>query len=328
MKLKTKTPQPAITSVKHSLMVEIENLHYAYKTRQALRGISFNVSRGEIFGVLGPNGSGKSTLFRILSTLLPPLPGNARVQIDGLNLHADEGRIRKKIGVVFQSPSLDPKLKVLENLEHQGHLYGLFGENLKVRIQELLERFSLQDRSGELVQKLSGGLKRRVEIAKGLLHRPALLILDEPSTGLDPGARLDLWKHLKELQAKDGVTILLTTHLMEEAESCHRMVILNDGLVVALGSPESLKQAVGGDVLLIKTNDGEEVAKGIERRFGLNPVRMNGALQIEHRKGPGLMTQLIESFPGKIQEITFRRPTLEDVFIHHTGHRFWEANNS
>ncbi|MBI3306581.1 MAG: ABC transporter ATP-binding protein [Candidatus Omnitrophica bacterium] len=307
-------------------MVEIENLSFAYKTRQALRGVSFQVGRGEIFGVLGPNGSGKSTLFKILSTLFSLPRQNGRVRINGLDLLQSESEIRKKIGIVFQSPSLDPKLTVRENLVHQGHLYGLSGAGLNSKIKELLVRFSLEDRSGEIVQKLSGGLKRRVEIVKGLLHQPVLLILDEPSTGLDPGTRLDLWKHLNALQAKDGVTILVTTHLMEEAEHCHRLVILSQGRVVALGSPESLKQKVGGDILLVKTQEEEDIARKIEQKFGLNTVRMNGLLQIEHKKGPGLMTQLIEAFPGKIQEITFRRPTLEDVFIHHTGHQFWKEN--
>ncbi|MBI3312798.1 MAG: ABC transporter ATP-binding protein [Candidatus Omnitrophica bacterium] len=307
-------------------MVEIENLRYAYKTREALRGIGLNVPRGEIFGVLGPNGSGKSTLFRILSTLISFPAGRGRVQIDGHDLGLEQDKIRKKIGVVFQSPSLDPKLTVFENLKAQGHLYGLWGKKLRQRIQNLLKRFSLEDRSGEQVQKLSGGLKRRVEIAKGLLHQPALLILDEPSTGLDPGARLDLWKHFKQLQSKDGVTILVTTHLMEEAETCHQLVILNQGLVVALGTPESLKQTVGGDVLFIKTREPEEMTKAIEQKFNLKPVPVNGSLQVEHKKASQLMTQLIEAFPGKIEEITFRRPTLEDVFIHHTGHRFWEES--
>ena len=301
-------------------MVEIENLHHSYKDREVLKGISFSVSRGEIFGLLGPNGSGKTTLFRILATAFPPASGKA--QINGLDISRTK-LIREKIGVVFQSPSLDAKLTVCENLMHQGHLYGLWGKDLKKRSAELMERLGIDDRAKDLAGKLSGGLKRRVELAKGLLHNPPLLILDEPSTGLDPGARIDLWKYLKNLREQNNVTVLVTTHLMEEAGHCDRIAILNEGKVAGLGPPESLKREIGGDVLLVKTRDARILSEKIKERFHLAVLVMGDTVQIEHDHGAQFATRLVESFPGEIESVTFRKPTLEDVFIHRTGHRFW-----
>jgi ABC-2 type transport system ATP-binding protein len=304
-----------------SPIIQITNLCHAYKTRKALENVTFSVSQGEIFGLLGPNGSGKTTLFRILSTAFPPTSG--RVLIQGREITEKAASVRKEIGVVFQSPSVDSKLTVWENLRHQGHLYGTFGQALKTRSEEMLTRLGLLDRAGELAEKLSGGLKRRVELAKGLLHHPGILILDEPSTGLDPGARLDLWKYLKGLREKERITILLTTHLMEEAENCDRIGILNHGKLVTLGTPEALKREIGGDVLHVKARDAASLAGQIKERFKADVILIDGELQIEHEKGHRFITELVEAFPGKIDSVTFRKPTLEDVFNHKTGHRFW-----
>src|SRR5437867_3967211 len=209
----------------HPDVVTVENLCYDYppsrrggRRRPALRDVSFSVESGEVFGLLGPNGGGKTTLFRILSTL--NLPTSGRVLIFQRDVHTQAQEIRRRIGVVFQSPSLDKKLTVAENLMHQGHLYGLHGADLRTRIRAMLDRMGIEERAGDLVEILSGGMCRRVELAKTLLHRPALLILDEPSVGLDPGARRDFWDYLKLIQKTDGVTVLLTTHLMEEAAGC------------------------------------------------------------------------------------------------------------
>jgi len=306
-------------------ILEIENLHHRYKENVALRGISFSVAQGEIFGLLGPNGSGKTTLFRVLSTSLQPTSGN--VKVHGYDISADVHQVRQKTGIVFQSPSLDPKLTVRENLMHHGHLYGLWGKQLKKKIDEMTEKLGIHDRGGTLVEKLSGGLKRRAELAKGLLHQPSLLILDEPSTGLDPGARIDLWKYLNILRDHDGVTILLTTHLMDEAEQCHRVAILNEGHLVKVGDPNSLKKEVGRDVVVITTQGGSQAsgafAVKVGKKFNVSPVVIDGTVQIEDVQGAQFMTQMIETFPGEIESVTFRKPTLEDVFIHHTGHRFW-----
>jgi len=304
--------------------IEVENLRHVYGNRQALAGVTFTVSRGEIFGLLGPNGGGKTTVFKILSTLL--LPTGGRAQIFDLDVVRESHRVRRCIGVVFQSPSLDKKLTVVENLRHQGHLYGLRGRTLSHRIHELLTPMGLADRARELVETLSGGLQRRVELAKGLLHRPHLLLLDEPSTGLDPGARRDFWGHLQALRRQAGVTILLTTHLMEEAEGCDRLGILDRGRLVALGSPNALKEKIGGDVITVQTQEPEKLRDQIREKFGGEPKVLDGTVRIERPKGHEFIPQLVEAFPGQIEAITLGKPTLEDVFIQQTGHRFWGDN--
>ncbi len=307
-------------------MIEVNRLKFSYKTREALRDVNFSVARGEIFGLLGPNGGGKTTLFRILSTYF--LPPSGQVSICGQDAVRERRLVRKKLGVVFQSPSLDGKLTVFENLIHQGHLYGLAGSALRSSVKEMLGRLGMEDRSKERVDKLSGGLKRRAELAKGLLHRPEVLILDEPSTGLDPGARIDLWKYLKNLRERENTTILVTTHLMEEAEHCDRLGILSHGQLVATGSPESLKQEIGGDVVIVTADDPTTLSRKIEEKFHVKSILMNGALQIEREKGARFITELVEAFPGMVNSVTFRKPTLEDVFVHRTGHKFWEEEVS
>ncbi|MGH9805355.1 MAG: ATP-binding cassette domain-containing protein [Candidatus Acidiferrales bacterium] len=302
----------------------VQGLRHQYGTRAALDQVSFEVSAGEMFGLLGPNGGGKTTLFRVLATLLVPTGGEARVF--GLDVVENPLAVRREIGVVFQSPSLDLKLTVAENLRHQGHLYGLRGSALAHRISELLERLGLDDRKGDRVEKLSGGLRRRVELAKGLLHRPRLLLLDEPSTGLDAGARRDLRAYLRELCGKDGVTVFLTTHLMDEAESCGRLGILDRGRLVALDTPEALKSKIGGDVLVLESAAPEELREQIEARFGGPVSVLDTSVRLERPQGHRLLAELMEAFPGQIRGVTLAQPTLEDVFVHETGHRFWDDN--
>lgn len=304
--------------------IEVEHLTHTYGPRTALQDVNFAVPHGEIFGLLGPNGGGKTTLFRILATLLSPSAGCARIFGDDVTRHPLA--VRRRIGVVFQSQSLDGKLTSTENLRHQGHLYGLHGKDLAERIEEMLARIGLAERRHERVEKLSGGLRRRVEIAKGLLHRPRLLLLDEPSSGLDAGARRDLRLYLRQLRDHDGVTIFLTTHLMDEAESCARLGILDRGRLVALGSPESLKKTIGGDVIVLETREPEKLRSQIRERFDGEPTVLDGMVRIERPRGHKFITELVEAFPGQIDAVTLAKPTLEDVFIQQTGHRFWEAN--
>jgi len=316
---------------KKELAAEIQGLRHRYGEREALRGISFSVPRGEIFGLLGPNGGGKTTLFRILSTLLIPTAGRAALFgliLDQAPTQRTLQAIRRRIGVVFQAFSLDKKLTVIENLRHQGHLYGLSGDDLKERIDEMLERFHLGDRARDRVETLSGGLCRRVELAKGLLHRPGLLLLDEPGTGLDPGARHDLWEYLEALRRQDSVTVLATTHILEEAERCDRIGILSRGELVALDSPEALKGRIGGDVLTIETSSPEELARGIREKLGGEAAVVNGSVRLERAQGHRFVPALIETFAGQIAAVTVGKPTLEDVFIQLTGHRFWEEETS
>jgi ABC-2 type transport system ATP-binding protein len=301
--------------------IRIEEVAYRYGERQALAGISFNVRRGEMFGLLGPNGGGKTTLFKILSTLMPLTQGRIHIFDDDLRRQADA--IRSRLGVVFQHPSLDPKLTVLENLQHHGHLYGLWGSPLRQRANEVLQRLGLLERRRDLVETLSGGLQRRVELAKALLHEPSVLLLDEPSTGLDPGARLDFTATLEELQDKRGATILLTTHILEEAERCDRVGILHEGHLVALGTPDDLKRRVGGDVVVIESSAPEPLRQRIVERFACKPIVVDGKLRIEIEQGHVFVRDVVEAFADAIQAVTFGKPTLAHVFIHLTGHQLW-----
>jgi ABC-2 type transport system ATP-binding protein len=313
-------PQVNTTSAIHNA-VEISHLSHSYGERKALDDISFSLRPAEIFGLLGPNGSGKTTLFRILSTLMLPSAGNAAIA--GIDVRNNPGLVRREIGVVFQAASVDVKLTAAENLRHQGHLYGLQGSTLKARVTEMLSRVGLAERAHEKVETFSGGMQRRVELAKGLMHHPSVLLLDEPTTGLDPGARIDLWQYLRILRDEEGVTVLITTHLMEEAERCDRLAILHEGRLVGLGTPAELKSEIGGDVLVIEASAPESLAAKINSRFGVEAKVIDGKLRLERAAGHRFATEIVEAFPGEIQSISVSKPTLEDVFIRRTGHRFW-----
>lgn len=310
-----------------SAVISVQNIVHRYDGRTALDDVSFDVRPAELFGLLGPNGSGKTTLFRILSTLMVPTAGRALIM--GFDSAKEPAALRRQIGVVFQAQSVDEKLTAYENLWHQGHLYGLHGAALKVRIEEILGRVGLADRMKELVETFSGGMARRVELAKGLLHHPSVLLLDEPTTGLDPGARRDLWQYLQILRDQERVSVIVTTHLMEEAERCDRLAILNEGKLVALGTPMELKHEIGGDVILLDvTGNAESLAQRISTRFNVDATVMGNQsrahqVRIEMENGHRFITGLVEAFPGEIQAVRVSKPSLEDVFIHRTGHRFW-----
>jgi ABC-2 type transport system ATP-binding protein len=318
------TRLPPFTGVNTDPVIEIQKVSLTYAAgsgANALNGVTFSVQGGEIFGLLGPNGSGKTSLFRILTCLILPTSGSVRVF--GKDVLSSADTVRRSAGVVFQSQSLDRKLTVSENLRHQGHLYGLRGPGLRERMQEVLDRFRLTDRSADIVETLSGGMKRRLELAKALLHRPRLLLLDEPSTGLDPAARREFWQYLETLNQQNGTTLLFTTHFMDEAERCHRLAILNDGALVALDSPEALKSRVGGDVIVLRTQDPQQLSEGIAKKFGRVATALDNTVRIESPNGHELIADLVETFPGKIDAITLSKPTLEDVFIDQTGRAFW-----
>lgn len=302
-------------------VVRVEGLSHRYGERVALDGVSFDVRPAEIFGLLGPNGSGKTTLFRILSTLM--LSSGGRALVAGFDAAAQPAGVRRRIGVVFQAQSVDVKLSAAENLWHQGHLYGLSGAGLKQRVAEMLGHVGLADRAGDRLETFSGGMRRRVELAKGLLHRPSVLLLDEPTTGLDPGARRDVWLYLDHVRESEGVTVVVTTHLMEEAERCDRLAILNEGKLVALGTPAELKAQIGGDVIVLEARDAEALAARIRDRFGAAPAVIENKVRLERANGHRFAAELSEAFPGEFDAITVAKPTLEDVFIDRTGHRFW-----
>ena len=304
--------------------IEIDALRHVYGDREALRGVSLSIGQGEIFALLGPNGGGKTTLFKILSTLMRSSSGSVRVL--GYDLRTDAASVRPRLGVVFQNPGLDPKLTVTENLVHHGHLYGLGGARLRERIGVVLRDLDLSDRAKDFVETLSGGLARRTELARGLLHSPELLLLDEPSTGLDPGARRDFGQQLRVLRERGGVTIVLTTHYMEEAERADRVAVLHDGALVALGTPDELKRSVGGDVVVVHAESPQALGEKIRGRFGLDAQVVEDTVRLERERGHELVREIVEAFPGEVRSVTFGRPTLEDVFVHVTGRRFWEAN--
>ena len=300
--------------------IEVKNLSHAYRQRQALDNVSFDVSCGEIFGFLGPNGSGKTTLFRILSTLMPVTSGTVRIL--GHDLATEVRTIRNLLGVVFQHPGLDAKLTVVENLRHHGHLYGLAGKTLHHRISELLERFGVSDRATERVEILSGGLQRRVEIAKALLHSPRVLLLDEPTSGLDMNARRQLSDYLRTIAQTENILVLLTTHLLEDAEACNRVGILDLGKLVALGEPDALKNQVGGDVVLIDGADNETLATAIAEKFSVSTLFTDNQLRIECQRGHEFVRDVVAAFPDEIQSVRFGKPTLADVFVKLTGSPF------
>jgi len=307
-------------------VISVQNVVHRYDGRTALDDVSFAVRPAELFGLLGPNGSGKTTLFRILSTLMVPTAG--RALIANCDPAKDPAAVRRQIGVVFQAQSVDEKLTAYENLWHQGHLYGLRGSSLKTRIGEILDRVGLADRAKELVETFSGGMARRVELAKGLLHHPSVLLLDEPTTGLDPGARRDLWQYLQILRDQERVSVIVTTHLMEEAERCDRLAILNEGKLVAMGTPAELKREIGCDVILLDvTGDPESLAERVSARFSVQATVMAGQVRIELENGHRFIAEVVEAFPGEIRAVTVSKPTIEDVFIHRTGHRFWSETS-
>ena len=297
--------------------INVVGLSHRYGDRQALQSVSFDVAPGESFGLLGPNGGGKTTFFRIAATLLTPTNGTVRVFGHDVATHPDA--VRRCIGMTFQSPALDDRLRVVENLHYHGHLYGLHGKSLNQRIDEALSLVNLTDRASDLVSTLSGGLQRRVELAKTLLTKPLLLLLDEPSNGLDPGARREVWEHLRHLRQTESTTIIVATHLMDEAAQCDRVGILHEGRLVASGTPEALVSEVGGDMILVTGKDLSSLAQKVTQRFDQHVEIIDGALRVERAQAHEFVPELVEAFPGEIDTITFGKPTLEDVFIHSTG---------
>lgn len=310
-------------TTKHALVpdpaVTVESVTHRYGKHTALRDFSLKVKRGELLALLGPNGSGKTTLFRILSTLMPPSEGAARVF--GAHTTEQPGAVRQLLGVVFQAPALDEALTVAENLRLHGALFGLSGEDLHERIDDLLGRFEVAERRSDRVETLSGGLRRRVDLARGLLHRPRLLLLDEPTAGLDPAARHAFWRHLNRLRRRDRTTFLVATHLMDEAERCDRVAILDRGRRVALGTPEALRTDLGERALWLTSPSPDALKQRIEAQFGLTARPVGEALQLVHEDAPALLTRLYDAFGDQIESATVRRPTLEDVFMARTGHR-------
>jgi ABC-2 type transport system ATP-binding protein len=313
---------------KNDAAVRAEGLGHDYGSRTALQGLDLAVPAGEVMALLGPNGGGKTTLFRILATLLRPTRGRAAVF--GSDVVRQPEAVRRAMGVVFQLPALDRLLTVRENLEVQGRLYGLSGGLLRNAIGEAVARLGLQGRERDRVGTLSGGLARRVEIAKSFLHRPRLLLLDEPSTGLDPAARGALGEHLRERARRDGVTVVFTTHILEEADRADRVAILDAGRLVASGPPDVLKEEIGGQVILLQPRadvladpaELERLCDAVTAVCGRPPALLEGTMRLESPEAARLVQRLSESLADRFDSVTQARPTLLDVFVRRTGRRF------
>jgi ABC-2 type transport system ATP-binding protein len=298
-------------------VIQATGLVKRYGELEAVRGIDLEVRAGEIFGFLGPNGAGKSTTISILCTLLTPTSGTARVA--GIDVVQDPAGVRQRIGLVFQDPSLDDQLTGRENLEFHAFIYSVPSSERRKRIDEMLALLQLADRAGSQVKTYSGGMKRRLEIARGMLHQPQVLFLDEPTLGLDPQTRQTIWTHVNELRDKKGITIFMTTHYMDEAEYCDRIAVIDKGVIVALGTPDELKSMVGGDVVTITSSQPDLAAREINDILGVTPSRANGALRMEVPDGKVFVPRLVRELTAPVDTVSMRRPSLDDVFLKLTG---------
>lgn len=309
-------------------VIVVENLVKRYGDVEAVRGISFKVYRGEIFGFLGPNGAGKTTTIHVLATVIRPTSGRALVA--GHDVVREPGRVREKIGIVFQDPSLDDQLTGYENMYIHGRLYGLRGKRLEERIEEMLRFVELYEHRNRLVKTYSGGMRRRLEIARALLHRPEVLFLDEPTLGLDPQTRAHIWEYIEKLRSEHGVTVFLTTHYMEEAERlCDRIAVIDHGRIIAMGSVEELKSLVGGDVVYLSVRapkgvDPCSLLEGLVEEC--KPAAGQRIMVRAGRAGEAIprLLKVLESRGVEVLEATYRSPTLNDVFLYLTGREIRE----
>lgn len=298
-------------------VIDVHNLVKKFKSLTAVNGISFAVDEGEVFGFLGPNGAGKTTTINILCTLLSPSSGRAAVA--GFDCVSRPDDVRAAIGLIFQDTTLDAGLTAYENLKFHAFLYNLDGRLAEKRIDEMLAVVELQTRKHDLIKNFSGGMKRRLEIARGLLHYPRVLFLDEPTLGLDPQTRNTIWAFINTLRRKENITVFMTTHYMEEAENCDRIAVMDHGTIIALGTPAELKQFVRGDMIHIVTDDNRRALGDIRERLNLAAREENGALAIEADKGEELIPRLLGALTVRTLSVSITKPTLNDVFLKLTG---------
>lgn len=303
-----------------STVIEVENLIKQYKKSEpnAVDGVSFSVEEGEIFGFLGPNGAGKTTTIKMLTTLIKPTSG--RAEIAGFNVATQKDKVRKSIGLVFQDQTLDENLTAYENLDFHGALYGMDQKKRKERIAHVLQMVELASRARDVVKTFSGGMRRRLEIARGLMHFPKVLFLDEPTLGLDPQTRAHIWNYILEMQQKERTTIFLTTHYMDEAENANQIAIIDMGKIIASGTPANLKKDVGGDVINLKTENNQNAVRELDEFFGIKNVKeKDGLLHFEVEDGSKFVPEFIKKLTVHVEEVNVREPTLEDVFLGKTG---------
>ncbi|HWC30317.1 MAG TPA: ATP-binding cassette domain-containing protein [Dehalococcoidia bacterium] len=299
--------------------IEVDELSKRFGEFTAVDGISFEVPRGEIFGFLGPNGAGKTTTISMLCTLLKPTSGTAR--IGGYDVSKQSAEVRREIGIVFQDTTLDDRLTARENLVFHGEVYGMSRDHINERASDVLERVGLTERAGDRVLTFSGGMKRRLEIARGLMHSPTALFLDEPTVGLDPQSRRGLWGYAQSLRDAEGVTIFLTTHYMDEAEACDRIAVIDGGQIIALDTPSGLKARLGGDVITVSAEDNQRLADEIKSAFEIETRQEQDGLEFRVDRGDQFVPMLFSRLTTPIQTVAIRRPTLDDVFVELTGHQ-------
>jgi ABC-2 type transport system ATP-binding protein len=306
----------------HGPNIEVAELARRFGEVEAVRGISFQVEEGEVFGFLGPNGAGKTTTIRMLCTLLRPTGGRALV--NGFDVLTQPMQVRRSIGIIFQDPSLDDRLTAEENLRFHGMIYHMPRAARAERTTQVLEMVDLLGRRRDLVRTFSGGMKRRLEIARGLMHLPRVLFLDEPTLGLDPQTRSHIWEYVLRLRRDQQLTVFLTTHYMEEAEHCDRIAVIDHGQIIALDTPEHLRQQVGGDIVSLRTDDDETLARQIGEHYRMTVRRDADGLHLEVADGETFVPRLLQQLPGRVQAVSVRRPTLDDVFLKLTGREIRE----
>ena len=304
-------------------IIKVEHLVKKFGDLVAVDDVSFEVVEGEIFGFLGPNGAGKTTTINILCTLMRPTGG--RVILNGYNVVRQPNEVRKSVGLVFQDPSLDIKLSALQNLQFHTGVYSVPRTVAKKRIQTVLRMVDLWDRRNEAVQTYSGGMRRRLEIGRGLLHYPRVLFLDEPTLGLDPQTRNHIWDYILDLRKRLNITVFLTTHYMDEANVADRIAIIDHGKIIALDTPEALKRMVGGDVITLQTDNPEEAVTELKEKHDIEAKMDSGGIHFEVTNGEKFIPTLVREFKGGLQGVSLRRPTLDDVFIKLTGREIREG---
>ncbi|HLQ61186.1 MAG TPA: ATP-binding cassette domain-containing protein [Candidatus Acidoferrales bacterium] len=304
-------------------MIEVQELARTFGAIEAVRGVSFEVEEGEVFGFLGPNGAGKTTTINMLCTLLRPSRGSARV--NGYDVARQRSDVRRSIGLVFQHPTVDEYLSAEQNMRFHGYAYGIPASVREQRIKDLLTMVELYDRRKGGVRAYSGGMKRRLEIARGLLHHPRVLFLDEPTLGLDPQTRRHIWNYLHELRRQEHLTIFMTTHYMDEAENCGRIAIIDHGRIVALDTPDGLKDAVGGDLVTLSSPDNAAAAAEVRDRYQVETVIQDGEVRFHVAAGEAFLPDFVRSFSQRLLSVGLRRPTLEDVFLTLTGHEIRDS---
>ena len=297
--------------------IQVENLQKKYGRLEAVKSVSFEVDEGEIFGFLGPNGAGKTTTINVLCTLLNPSGGSASV--NGYDVVKQRNEVRRSIGLVFQESTLDEYLTAEQNLLFHSYAYGVSKDIRDQRMKDLLDLVDLWDRRKGKTRTYSGGMKRRLEIVRGLIHHPRVLFLDEPTLGLDPQTRRYIWDYVEDIRVKEKLTIFLTTHYMDEAEHCDRIAVIDDGNIVAIDTPDKLKDGVGGDLVMIRAADNEAAAKELGENWSLESETQDDIVKFSVPKGEEFLPEFVRNFKGELLSINVRRPTLDDVFLSLTG---------